>query len=508
MAEPATDPADRPALPELWTPAVLAVALAFVGLELAMSARYGFHRDELYFLACARHMAWGYVDQPPFVPAVAWLATHLFGTSPSALRVFPALAGGASVVLTALMARRQGCRKPGQLLAAAAAATSPQVLAAVHLLSTTSFDMFFWAAICSLVLRWLGNGDDRLWLVIGIVAGVALLDKANVAVLLVSLAVGLLLGGRGRDLANRWAGAGVLAALAIWSPNLDWNARHHWAALAMLHSLHGENSSLGASIGFIPSQLIVVGPLLVALWLPGLRRLLRDRRLRPLGIGFLVAAALYTLGGAKSYYLAGFYFLLLAAGAAQVDARVSDRVGHLPATRTARRWTLALAAGLVVALPFTEPVLPRSTLPTGSWESQINEDLSATVGWPDLVRQVAGVADTLPRGQRAGLVVFTGDYGAAGALDLWGARYGLPHAISGHNSYWWWGPAGARNGATVIAVNLPQSYLRTIFTDVTQAGVVHTPGNVWTEERGDPIWVCRGQKVTWAAAWPGARHYG
>jgi hypothetical protein len=507
-----SDGAGRSGTPELWKPGVFAAAIAFVALELGMSARYGFHRDELYFLACARHMAWGYVDQPPFVVAVAWLATHLFGTSAPALRVFPAVAGGATVVLTALMARQLGGRKLAQLLAAIAAATSPQVLATFHLLSTASFDMFFWAALCYLVLRWLLGGESRLWLAIGALAGVALLNKLNVGFLLVSLASGLLLGGRARDLVNRWTVAGILAAVAIWSPNIDWNARHHWAAISMMHSLHSENSSLGASIGFIPSQVIVVGPFLIALWLPGLRRLLRLDQLKPLGIAFLVAVGLYTLGGAKSYYLAGFYFLLFAAGAVQAERRAEASVestgGPQVPARATGRWMLVMLAGLAVALPLTEPVLPQSALPIGSWESNINKDLSATVGWPDLVRQIAAAADTLPEQQRATLVVFTGDYGAAGATDLWGSRYGLPHAISGHNNYWWWGPAGARNGATTIAINLPRSYLLTIFTDVTPAGVVQTPGHVWTEERDDPIWICRGQKTTWAAAWPAARHYG
>jgi 4-amino-4-deoxy-L-arabinose transferase-like glycosyltransferase len=512
----------------LWKPGVLSVAAAFVALELAMSARYGFHRDELYFLACSRHMAWGYVDQPPFVPAAAWLATHLFGTSAAALRVFPALAGGTTVVVTALMAQQLGGRKLAQLLAALGAATSAQVLAAFHLLSTASFDMMFWAAICYLVLRWLQGGDDRLWLAVGAVAGVALLNKANVLFLLASLATGLLVGGRARDLINRWMAAGVLVAVAVWSPNLAWNARHRWAAISMLHSLHGENSSLGASIGFIPSQLIVVGPVLVALWWPGLRRLLRLGDLKPLGVAFVVAVGLYTLSGAKSYYLAGFYFLLFAAGSVQAEQRAATRRGPggaeqpgpserakvsspsappLPALAT-RRWALVILAGLLVTLPLAEPVLPQASLATGPWESNINKDLSATVGWPDLVRQVAAVADALPVQQRTALVIFAGDYGAAGAIDLWGPRYGLPQAISGHNTYWWWGPAGARNGATTIAINLSRSYLLTIFNEVTPAGAVGTPGDMWTEERGDPIWICRGQRVNWAAAWPAARQYG
>jgi len=167
-----------------------------------------------------------------------------------------------------------------------------------------------------------------------------------------------------------------------------------------------------------------------------------------------------------------------------------------------------ITAGGVLALPLTLPVLPVSALAKGPWEGSINKDLSATVGWESLVGQIAKVSATLPAVQRTHLVIFTGDYGAAGAVDLYGDRYGLPLAISGHNSYWWWGPGSSGNGATTIAVDLPRSYLQTIFSEVIPAGSVATPNGVWSEERGDPIWICRGQKLPWAQAWPNTRHYG
>jgi hypothetical protein len=483
---------------------VLGVAAAFVALELAVSARYGFHRDELYFLACARHMAWGYVDQPPLVPAVAWLATHVAGNSVVVLRVLPALAGGGAVVLSALMARELGGGRTAQTLAALAAATSSQVLAAFHLLSTTPFDMFFWAAVTFLTLRLLRTGNERLWLAVGGVAGVALLNKWNVAFLLAGLVVGLAAGGRSRTLASPWLWAGAGIALVIWAPNLVWNAQHDWAALSMTRSLHQENGGWGASLGFIPSQFVVVGPVLIVFWLAGLRRLWRSAFGRPLAVAYLVLLVGFAVSGGKSYYLGGMYFVLFGAGGAWAEGRLA---AHRP-PRGMRGWVALMVVGGMLSLPLALPVLPESTLARGTWQESINKDLSATVGWPAFVGQVAHVADTLPRADRAHVVVFAGDYGAAGAVDLYGARYGLPHAISGHNSYWWWGPAGARDGATTIAVDLPRSYLLTIFSNVTWAGSVATPDNVWTEERGDPIWICRGQKKTWRTAWPAARHYG
>jgi len=480
---------------------VLAIAAVFCAAELAVAARYGIHRDELYFLACARHLAWGYVDQPPLVPAVARLSVDLFGTSAVALRILPMLGGGATVVLAAVMACELGGTRRAQVVAALAAATSAQVVAADHLLSTATFDLFFWAAICTLFVRLLRTHDQRLWLAIGGVAGVGLMNKYNVAFLLFGLGVGVVLSGRWRELAGRWLVTGGVLALVIFSPNLIWNAQHHWAAVTMLRDLKRENSTLSASIQFIPIQFLVVGPFLIPVWVGGVRRLLRHAWARPVAIAFLTLLVVDTLTGAKSYYLGGMYFVLFAAGGIWADERLLRRGATM---RTIATW---IVVGGVVGLPLALPVLPVSTLPSGDWESKINKDLSATVGWPRVVSQIAAVAATLPPQERAHVVVFTGDYGAAGAVDLYGRRLGLPRAISGHNTYWIWGPRGATDGATTIAVDLDRAYLLTIFSSVTPAGTVDTGHGVWTEELGDPIWICRGQRVSWAAAWPAARHY-
>jgi len=491
-------------LPRLYLGPVLGLAAGLVALELAVAGRYGYHRDELYFLACARHLAWGYVDQPPFTPAVARLATAMFGSSLVGLRVFPALAGGAAVVFTGLMARELGGGRRAQALAALAAATSTEVLAAMHLLSTTAFDLFFWSAITLLLLRLLRTGEPRWWLAIGAVGGIGLLNKYNVAFLFVGLAAGLLASGRGRTMLGPWPWAGAGLALAIWSPNLVWNAQHDWAAFSMMHSLQQENSTLGASISFIPDQLLIMGPVLILMWVGGLRLLLRHDFARPLGIAYLTLVVLYTLTGAKPYYLAGMYFVLFAAGGLWADQRLAAR--GRPSGRM--RMVAWIVIGGAVVIPLTLPVLPVTALAKGPWEGQINKDLSATVGWPMFVRQIADVAATLPPAQRSHLVIFTGDYGAAGAVDLYGPHYGLPHAISGHNNYWWWGPGDSSDHSTTIAVDLSRSYLKTIFRQITSAVSVRTPGGVWSEERGDPIWICSHQKVSWAEAWPNARHYG
>jgi len=499
---PPSSPGPGTRLAPLAVGPVLAVAAGLLALELSVAGRYGFHRDELYFLACARHLAWGYVDQPPLVPAMARLSTALFGRSVVGLRLFPALAASAVVVLAGLTARELGGGRRAQLLAGLATATAAEVAAMVHLLSTAAFDLFFWAVVIWMVLRLLRTSDPRWWVAIGVATGAGLLNKDNLAFLLVGIAVGLIVGGRARLLTSRWLALGVAVAVVVVSPNLVWNAQHHWAALEMMQSLHAENSGLGVTLTYVPVQLVVVGVVLLPFWLAGLVWLLRSSFARPLGIAYLALVVMYALSGGKSYYQAGIYLALFAAGGVWVEQRLA--VGRRPGFKVI---VAAMVVGLLTSMPLTLPVLPATDLATGPWEGQINKDLSATVGWPQFVDQVARIAATLPRSERRTLVVYTGDYGAAGAIDLLGPGHGLPHAISGHNNYWLWGWGQATNGATTIAINLPGAYLKTIFADVTPAGTVITPHDVWTEERGAPIYICRHQRQTWARLWPRAKHY-
>ncbi len=498
-----TPPAPAGGLPGLARGPVLAAAGGFLLVEVLASSRYGLHRDELYFLACARHLSWGYVDQPPLVPAVAWLVDHLIGPFAWALRLLPELAGAACVVLTALMARELGGGRCAQTIAAVAAATSAQLLAAFHLLSTTGFDCFFWAVISWLALCLIRTRDTRLLVVIGAVTGIGLLNKWNVLFLVVALAIGIGVGPDRRILRSAPALIGAALALVIVSPDLVWNAGHQWAQVAMLRSLHAENATVGASILFLPAQLLAVGPVLAGLWIGGLVHLWREQVWRAVFVAYAVLVAWFVLTGAKPYYLAGIYFVLFAGGGVAAERRLErrGRPGRV------RGWVTLMVVGAVAVLPVTLPLLPQSSLPTGSSESQINKDLSATVGWPGYVRQVAGIAASLPAGQRSHLVLLTGDYGAAGAIDLYGPRYHLPAALSGHNSYWWWGPGRAPEHSTTIATNLSRRQLLTLFASVQLVATVHTPGDVWTEERGDPIYLCTGQRVRWATAWPSLRHY-
>ena len=470
-------------------------------LLVAFASGYGYHRDELYFLAAGRHLAWGYADQGPLTPLIARAMSEIDSDSLTVLRLPSALAAGATVVLTGLMARALGGSRRAEAIAAAVAAVATVVLFTGHLLSTSTFDLLCWTAVTWLAVRGLRRGDDRLWLVAGAVVGVGLLNKPLPAFLAVAMLVGVAIAGPRRLLRSRYVWAGAAIALVLWAPWLVWQASHGWPQIDVSRSIaSGGSKSSEPWWAVVPFQLLLVSPLLAPVWIVGVVRMLRAPELsdlRFLGYAWLVLAVVFTATGGKPYYLAGLLPMLIAAGAGAVDGwmrrgRQRARVASLAA---------AVAASAAVGITIALPVLPATAADP---VIALNGDVGETIGWPDLVRTVAGVERRLPRGSHP--VIVTANYGEAGAVDRYGPALGLPRAFSGHNAYGDWGPPPDR-AAPVIAIGLPSGAL-THLAGCRQVARIHNEAGVDNDEDGAPVAVCRGPRRSWSVAWPGLRHLG
>jgi 4-amino-4-deoxy-L-arabinose transferase-like glycosyltransferase len=493
-----------PDLPRVaWRPlALLSGGLA--ALLLIVSPRYGPHRDELYFATAGQHLAWGYVDQPSFTPLIARLVTEVFGDALVGWRLPSALAAGAVVLLTGLLARRMGGDRAAQLLAGAAMAVSAILLILGHLLSTATFDLLFWTLTSFLVVRQLQGADPRGWLLVGLVIGIALHNKTLVAVLVAAVLVGLLAVGPRLVLRSGWLWAGASLAALIWLPNLLWQADRGWPQLTLARAIAGGSSGSSQPWWlFLPMQLVLVSPVLVAMWVPGLVRLWRATELRPVrcfAVAYVLLAVVFLVTGGKPYYLAGLYPLLLAAGAPPV-------VGWLRGRTDARGWVAGgLGLSLLVNAVLMLPVLPVRALAVTPIVD-INYDAGETVGWPRFAATVAEAYAALPPAERARAVVVTQNYGEAGAIDRYGPALGLPKAYSGHNAYFDWGPP-PDTGGPVVLVGFNEAFLRTVFGDVRRAATIDNGVGVENEEQGAPVWVARDPRGSWAEIWPDFRRLG
>jgi 4-amino-4-deoxy-L-arabinose transferase-like glycosyltransferase len=480
---------------------VLLVAAAVALVLVAFASGYGYHRDELYFLAAGRHLAFGYADQGPLTPLIARAMSELDAGSLTVLRLPSALAAAGTVLLTGLLARELGGGRRAESIAAACAGVASIVLFTGHLLSTSTFDLLDWSAAVWLAVRAVRTGENRLWLLAGAVLGLGLLNKPLPAFLAAGALAGVAIVGPRRLLRNPYVWGGAAIALVLWSPWIVWQARHGWPQLDVSRSIAGGGSTSSQPWwAVVPFQVLLVSPPLAPVWIAGLIRLLRAAELRDfrfLAWAWVVLAGVFMATGGKPYYLAGLLPVLLAAGAIEVDGWL-DR-----GRRRARRAVLvgALAASAVVCGAIALPVLPARD--TGAVIAA-NKDVGETIGWPELARTVAGVYRRLPAGARP--VILTDNYGEAGAIDRYGPGLGLPAAYSGHNAYGYWRrpPDGS---APVIAVGLDPGETAQL-RGCTVAARIDNRAGVENEERGAPVLVCRRPRRPWSQEWPALRHLG
>ncbi|HZD70550.1 MAG TPA: glycosyltransferase family 39 protein [Actinomycetes bacterium] len=482
---------------------VAAVAGVVVAVLAAVSWRYGYHRDELYYLQQSAHLAWGSVDSGPLVIAIARAASSCCQGALPALRLLSALAAGGTVALTALMARELGGGRFAQWFAGLCIAAAGVLFGAGHLLSTTPFDILAWAGILLLALRLLRTGDTRLWLPLGVLVGAALLNKNTVFLLLSGLGVGLLATPRRRLLWSPWVVAGAFVAAAMWAPSLAWHADHGWAMFEMSRNLRREHSGLGVAIAFLPLQLLLMNPVTAPVWLSGLVGLWRDPergRCRPVPVAFVVLALVIAVViGDRPYFLAPMYTALLAAGAVAFERRLAE--GRA-------RWSRRAASGVLVigglaALPVALPVLPASALRTMPLQ-HVNYDLGEQIGWQELSRTVVAAYRSLGRSDA---VVVGSNYGEAGAL----ARYGPPgiagQAYSRQNTDWWYGPP-PDDARSAVLIGFGRELVDRLWTDCRRFDRVGNAAGVDNDEEGRPVWVCTGQRSPWSSTWPELRAYG
>jgi len=475
----------------------LPVALLGLGTATALlltAGRYGYFGDELYFLAAGKHLAWGYADQPPLVPFLAWAMDSL---APGSLVVFrlPAVAAtAAGVVVTALIARELGGRRKAQARAAAAYAICGQFVGSGHYLATSTLDPLLWTLVLWLLVRWVRTRDDSLLVWLGVVTAVALNGKLLIGAFWVVAGVAVLVFGP-RELLRRpklWLGALIAAASLV--PTLLWQRANGWPQLGMGDAVGAEVDAAGGRESFVPNLLAGAGWVIGALGvLYGVAVLLGSAQLRPyrfLGWTALGVVAVFLLANGRYYYAAGMFGVLWAAAAVHLE-------GREPALwwRWVPTWPVFVLSALF-SLPFTLPLWPAHWLadhPGAPRPAYAAEE----VGWPDLAGDVAELYRTAP----PGTAVVTGGYWQAGALDRYGPEHGLPEAHSPSRGFWYFGRPADDTG-TVLFVGYDPSKLAKYFASAHLAGQVGNRLGVANASEHMPVWQLTGRTADWAAIWP------
>ncbi len=496
--------------------AVLAsLATATLLLHFLFNGRYGYWIDELYFIACGEHLAWGYVDQPPLIAFVAYASRWLLGDSLFAIRFFPAVAGACLVFLTGWMARALGGRRFAQIVAAVAVMVAPIYLAFNNLLTMNAFEPLLWTLCAYLVVLIVKDGNQKLWLLFGLVAGIGLLNKYSMAFFAMSLAGGLLLTAERRVFRSPWIWLGGLLAFLIVLPNLLWEQANGWPTIELLRNAKLYQHQPVSPAEFVWGQIQLVHPFTLPIWLAGVAfTLLRTagRPFRFLGWTFVLLFGASLLGQAKAYYVAPIYPIMFAAGAVATERFIEARTWNWlkPAT------IVFLLIGGVISAPFVLPVLPIAAVPQylsllkikvvrpeRRVQGEIPQLFADMFGSEDKVAAVARIYQSLPPEERSRCAIWGRDYGEAGAIDFFGRAYGLPRAISGYQNYYLWGP-GPYSGECVITLNIPEKALKPWFDRVDLAATVSCE-YCMPDRAQVPIHVCRGLKQPLKDFWPAVK---
>ncbi|MEI9980856.1 MAG: glycosyltransferase family 39 protein [Edaphobacter sp.] len=504
--------------------AALKLLIQVVGNVLAQHAGYGIFRDELYYLVCGRRLAFGYVDQPPLVALQARVSEMLFGYHTMwSLRLISGLAGAAKVFLTGVLVWVLGGGRRAAALAMLGVIAGGVYLGIDGYLSMNSFDPVFWM-ICVLALIRIVDADSpselrNWWIVFGVSAGLAFENKDSVAFFLIAMLVALLLTPQRRILGSRWFVAAVGLIVLIALPNFLWQVHNHFPTLEWLRSVQASDKDVKLPpLQFFVAQIMTLTPTNIFLWGTGVLWLLfakTARSYRFLGVFYVVFLALMMALHAKDYYLVPAYPVFFAAGAV-VLFRWAGKIAWRNAL--VGGYAVLLAVGVIIFLPFSIPVMPpqewRSYAQRLHYIPKDSENHSPTLlpqfyadrfGWEDLAKQLSEIYNALPEEERARTGILVSNYGQGGAIDVLGAKYGLPSAIGGHQNYWIWGPRGYTGEEMIVINGATADEMKEVYASCE---VVGERSGLYTMpwEHG-PIYLCKGRKITYQADWNALKRY-
>lgn len=493
------------------------IAGAVLLLHLMVAQRYGYFGDELYFLACGEHLDWGYVDQPPMIGLVVWLLRHTVGTSLLAIRSVSAVCAAALALMTGRVAYELGGGRLAQALGALCAGCGGVFLVLGYLFTLNCFEPLTWTACAWVVIRIIRTGDQRLWLWFGLLTGLGLENKYSMALFGFAIVVGLLLTPERKALAHKWIWLAGALAFLIFLPNLIWNIANHFPFLELMRNIRasGRDVQLGP-VAYLVQQIMVMNPGTLPVWLSGVVFLFlpRNRPFRLLGWAFVTVIGTLMLLKGKDYYSASAYPMVMAAGGVAIEDF---------ARRRGQRWigavVMVVIMGMTAAiLPLVLPVFPverylrwqenNPIVPQASEQAHrlaaLPHHYAFQFGWEEMVEAVARAYHSLPPEEQKKAAIFGNNYAEAGAIDLFGPKYGLPKAISGHQSYYLWGPRDY-TGEIVIVLGSTVAREQRNFERVEVAANLHHPyGAVWENA---PVLICRGLKYNLREIWPKVKNW-
>lgn len=478
---------------------LILLAATKLALHLLTNNQYGFHRDELATLHDARNLAWGFIAYPPLTPFLASIELKLFDTSLVGFRFFSALSQSIVMVIAGLMAKELGGSRRAQILAAFGTGIGIFTLIQGALFQYVAFDFLWVVLLAYFTIRLLKTDDPRWWLAMGTVIGLGMMTRYTMGVHVIGLVLAVLLTQTRKHLKSPWLWACVAITLLIFLPNIIWQIQHNFISLEFQQSIHERDVGIGRADGYFTDQLLMPNPFMLPLWIAGLLFYFRESKYRMLGWMYLFPVTIFFLMQGRGYYPAPIYPMLIAAGAVVFEQRLTT-LAPKDAHRQSTLNRISLSLGLVVGGALMLPLAP---INSAMWDisSNVHDNFSEQLGWRELNQQVADVFHALPTEEKSRTAILAGNYGEAGALELYGGEYDLPQVISPANSFWLQG-APSENIDVLIVVGYSRETAEKYFKSCVLAGEITNQYGVVNEESEiRDFFLCKGLHQPWSELW-------
>ncbi len=470
---------------------------------------YGYFIDEFYYIACAAHPAFGYVDHPPLAPLMLTVFRFVFGDSIASIRFLPALSFSVSVFLTGIVARLMGGGKIAQVIAACSMATAPMVVAFGGFYSMNAFEPVLALTLLFFTMRMVKENNVRLWIPIGITMGLGMMNKHTFGLFIICLILALLLTGKWSMVFNRWFLVGGVCGFAIFLPNIIWQIANGFPSLEFYRNISSGKNVYTRPVDFLLGQVMGMSPINVPIWLGGMVLLLaskKTREFRFLAFLFLgLFLALMMSGTSRSDRLIFAYPPVLAGGGLWLEM-MFDRIRA--------RWLAGvvvtiLAAGLMLELPLILPYFSYETVRAHVERLHYNTELERgnkppipqlladRIGWKEKYDIVLRCYRSLSEQDRKEAIIAAGNYGQAGALELFGRNDSLCPVVCTHNTYYLWSRDRLKNAGIVLRLSRAQEYdgLKQRFGSVEPCEGDFVNPYVTAHENNLKVFICKDPRI-------------
>ena len=481
---------------------------------------YGYFIDEFYYIACAFKPAFGYVDHPPLAPLILTVFQFLFGTSVLSIRILPALAESASVFFTGVLVKEIGGGRFAQCLAACTTAACPVIVVFGAFYSMNAYEPLIALILLIYIVKMIKENNPKRWILLGIIMGLGIMNKHTFAVFIVATVFSLLVTGKWRLVLNKWFAAGSLIAFIIFMPNIIWQILNNFPSLEFYRNIATYKNVYTPPGAFLINQIMDMSPFTLPVWSAGIIFLLfsvKTKNFKFLSVIFLSLFIMMMLSGtSRADRLAFAYPAVFAGGAFFYESFIlKHNLKWLKGILIA-----FLYAGLAVALPIMLPYFSYEEVETYTKFIGLNTELETgnkpplpqlladKIGWKDKFDLVLKAYNNLSEKEKKETIIAAGNYGQAGALELFGRKYNFPDVVCGHNTYYLWS-RNKLHGSIVIELGKHENLdaLKNQFKDVEEFPGEYTNPYVTSHENNLKVFICRGPKMPYSEMLEKGRFY-